>query len=179
MTLKNLRNLLCTAAAALFGGYGTAAQATLYDLSYDPPFAAPGSMLIDVPLGSPCRNGGVQPCNFTVFSVDLFDSGGNEWGISAPLTPLGSQVDFATGGVTLLHIQMPSINLILISGERFCGEGGAHMSVALNDTVTFNCGTQADTGTVTSIRLVPEPATLALLSFGFSGLALTRRRQQK
>ena len=55
MTRKSLQVLFCVAAAAVFGAYGTAAQAIAYDVGFDP-FGNQNDLLINVPLRAFCRS---------------------------------------------------------------------------------------------------------------------------
>ncbi len=172
---KGLRTFACAALAAAFGLFGACAQATQYGVVFDP-FDFAGLMVIDVPLGSPCHDGGVEPCDFEVLSLDFTDSLGDEWGIAGPETPGFSEVDFDALG-TLIGIQVTISDLIVLKGEPPPCDG-AHLSFALDGTVTFNCaGVFSDTGKVTSITLVPEPATFALLGLALGGMAVARRRK--
>ena len=189
MGTKTVRMFMCAALAAALGVFGPWAQATTqYGVVFDPPFTLPSLMVIDVPAGPPCYvlGGGTHPCNFTVTSLDFFDGFNNEWIISGPQTPVGSQVDFDVSNTTLLGIQVSVSGLTLLHGERSCD--GTSLNVGLpsgpvtSAVVTFHCGgaLEDDTGhvvSITQITQVPEPATLALLGLGMSGLALRRRRK--
>ncbi len=177
MSSKSLRVFACAVLAAAFVTFGTAAKATQYGVVFDPPFLVPGLMIIDVPLGSPCHDGGIQPCPFEVLSVDFVDGFGNEWGIPGPETPGGTFVDFVEPADTLVAISVTLTDLVLIKGEAFCGEGGPSLAIGIEGDVSFSCGNELTTGNVISITKVPEPATLALLGLGFAGMALTRRRK--
>jgi hypothetical protein len=178
MGIKTVRNFVCAVLAAGLGMFGPTAQATQYGVVFDPPFIVPGLMVIDVPLGSPCRDGGFQACVFQVLSVDFFDTLGREWGIPGPETPGGTAVVFDALGVTLFDIQVSISNLILISeGSARCGEVGPSLTIGIEGDVAFTCGSLENTGNVLTITQIPEPATLALLGLGMSGLALRRRRK--
>lgn len=184
MTTGAFQRFLCAVALATSWAFSTPAQATVFDVGMDPPFTLPGLMVIDVPAGPPCfvAGGGIHGCNFIVDSLDFFDGFGNEWGLSGPQTPIGSLVDFNATNTLLLGIQTTVSGVTLIDGDRGCD--GTSLSVALptdgvtSAVVTFHCGGQAnDTGHVTFIRQVPEPATLALLGLSLIGLVATRQRK--
>ncbi len=81
MTRKSLQVLFCVAAAAVFGAYGTAAQAIAYDVGFDP-FGDQNDIFIDVPptcfLPFPGDNG----CAFDVTGGSFTDGLGRLWDIS-------------------------------------------------------------------------------------------------
>ncbi len=158
--------------------FGANAQATQYGVVFDPPFAIPGLMVIDVPLGLPCHAGGVQPCPFDVLSLDFVDGFGNEWTIPGPESPPGTFVNFIEPADTLVGVSVTITDLILVKGDVGCGEGGPSFSIDIEGGVSFACGTMLTTGTVESIAKVPEPATLALLGAGFAAIGVARRRRR-
>lgn len=178
VSVNRLRILVCAALTGFGAMFGVTAQATQYGVVFDPPFTVPGLMVIDVPNGSPCHDGGFQACPFVVLSVDFTDSSGNEWGIPGPESPPGTAVDFSEPDDTLLHVEVTITDLILIHGEVGCGENGPSLVIGIEDDVTFTCGRILTTGSVTSITKVPEPGTLALLGAGFAAIGVARRKRR-
>ena len=183
MTRKSLQVLFCMAAAAVFGAYGTAAQAIAYDVGFDPPpdFFA-GTIGIDIsPTCFASFPSASTVCHFDVTSVMFTDNLDRTWDISGPQTGIGQFIS-VDGNDHLTGIAVDISNLQLVGFDNTCN--GNTLSFALTGVVTFNCGGQPDadgTGTVrtiTLITLVPEPATLALLGLGLGGYALTRRRKR-
>lgn len=185
MNRRSLRHLLCAVSAAAFGAFGTAAQAIHYDVGFDPTTFA-GILQIDVPAGPTCFTPGLNNCTFDVLGLDFTDSFGNEWDIAGPQIGAGSQT-FIGSPSTLLALSAFVNNLQLISDSSGCGDftGSPTLSFSIDSIdhtktdVVFACGDHTmDTGIVTKITQVPEPATLALLGIAVSGLAWTRRRKR-
>jgi hypothetical protein len=178
MNRRSLRNLLCAAAAAAFGMFGTAAQAIHYDVGFDPIMFG-GVITIDVSPSCLSTFPGDNPCNFDVDAVDFFDNLGREWTISGIDTGIGDQVRVDSAD-KLIGIAVDIFNLQPVGFDSTCD--GTHLGFALDGSVFFNCGGDQDAsgeGKVTFITQVPEPATLALLGVAVSGLVWTRRRKRR
>ena len=180
MTRKYFRNLFCAAAVVVFGAYGTAAQAIVYDIGFDP-FDFEGIMRIDVSPSCFFPFPSDNACGFSVLDVDFTDSLNRSWTISGPLFGIGNliRVDVTD---TLIGVDVSIFNLQPVGFETNCGDAATlRFQLAANfqfgGPATFDCGGLHDTGVVQTITRVPEPATLALLGLGLSGLALTRRRK--
>ncbi len=179
MGKKSLRMFMCAALVAGFAMFGAGAQATQYGVKFDPPFTFEGLMVIDV--APPCFiPPGDNLCAFDVLSVTFGDGLGDLWELAAPQPGIGTAVRVDVSSV-LTGVSVSVFNLQPVDPESAsnCGEG-TNLTLTLDGAASFNCGGFPDAsaeGRVTSIALVPEPATLALLGLGLMGLALRRRRK--
>ena len=142
MTRKYFRNLFCAAAAAVFGAYGTAAQAIVYDIGFDP-FDFEGIMRIDVSPSCFFPFPRDNACAFDVLSVNFTDSLNRAWTISGPDLGIGNFVRVDATD-TLIGVDVGIFNLQPVGFETNCDGASLRFQLAANfafgGPVTFDCG---------------------------------------
>ena len=200
MSRKTLRILVCAAAAASFGMFGTVAQATFYGGDFDPPTITghfTGHFIVnDVNDGCLHPDGG---CQIDLISLVITNSG--DFGVgdfSTGQTNIASGVSFV-GGLHFLSVPIPLTSPF--SDFAFGGFTGPAAAVNCSPCVQFtptigddffqhhgfiaNLGFFDSNGQFTSgdtaiyVARIPEPGSLGLLVGGIGAAWLTRRRKTR
>ncbi len=179
MKSRTLRNFLCATLASAACAFGVPAQATHYSVGFDPIMFS-GIITIDVDPTCLSPFPATNACAFDVLGVNFVDSTGMHWFDPAvPETGIGQFIDVdSSDNITGIQVTIGNLEPVEDVSNPCDGQ---HLSFTLAGVVTFTCGgddTHNGTAKVTFIRLVPEPATYALLGIGLLGLAASRRRQR-
>ena len=198
MPRKSLRILMCAAAAAALGTFGTLAQATFYGGDFDPPTITghfTGHFIVN-DVNDQCLAGS-EGCEIDLISLVITNSGDFGSGdFSTGQTNIASNVSFV-GGLHFLSVPIPlsspltafTFNSLAPAvtcspcvqftpniGDDFLQHHGFLANLGLFDS--NNQFVSGDTAIYVAAR-IPEPGSLGLLVGGIGAAWLTRRRKTR
>jgi PEP-CTERM motif len=186
---KSLQLVMCAAVAAALGMFGTAAQATFYTGTFDPPVPE-GHFVGDFELfvhdGCNTYHCDIDLLSLSITTGDML--GGHDMFTAGPISNIAP---FGASFVGGLNFTSEPIFLNAVSASPLLH--GIHVNAVCGPELMFNAGTggdfgatisydcigsspTTDTATYTAVA-VPEPGTLALILGGVGAGWLTRRRK--